>query len=118
MTHTAVRNIILRGGCLEFGRLCIAPLDRYYRFGKVGEYHVHCDDSRCLFSGVFYDADKAAAKFLKIGKEIHAFDYKEPNYGMQQVSAESHDAVRGYPGSGIWKQKCKNGPGRRSAGSR
>jgi hypothetical protein len=100
-----VTQIILRGGCLEFGHLSICPLDRYYRYGKVGQYQVHCDDSRYVFSGIFTDLDKAVHQFVKIGREINAFDYKESNHYLSSVPTVQNNASGRNTRSGVRKPK-------------
>lgn len=106
MNKRIIREVVSRGGALEFGLLSISPMDRYYKFGAVGTYQVHCDDSRWVYSGIFegeYALDKAVAMFTKIGKEINAFDYPEQNSQLSTVPAAQHDARGVRAGSGVRK---------------
>jgi hypothetical protein len=94
MNENTIRQILFSGGCLEFGRLSISPLDRYYRYGNINQWQVHCDDSRSLHSEVYHDINKAIQIFIQIGKEIDAFSYKEPDYSVRKMSATQHNAMR------------------------
>jgi hypothetical protein len=112
-----VKGILLMGGTLEFGRLSIAPLDKVYKFGAVGTYQVHCDDSRYRFSDIFDDIDKAVHWFVKIGKEINAFNNQEPDYTVPPVPAVRDDAGWRNSRSGPRKPQRKNSFNRGSIGS-
>lgn len=61
----AIREILIKGGTVEFGRVSICDISRYVNF-NVGrkKWQVHSDDYRRPFSQLYGNLDEAIGTFV------------------------------------------------------
>jgi len=64
-----IREILTKGGTVEFGRVTICDISRYVNF-NVGrkKWQVHSDDYRRPFSQLYGDLNEAIGVFMNILK--------------------------------------------------
>ena len=64
--------VLKEGMSLDYGKLSICDL-RNFRHSTVYDnrcYQVHCEDNRCVWSGIYEDVEPAIEKFLELKKKV------------------------------------------------
>lgn len=76
LTHEQRKSLIAwaldEGMSLDYGKLSLCDL-RNFRYSNIFQdrrYQVHCEDSRCPWSGIYNRLEPAIEKFLELKKKV------------------------------------------------